>query len=119
MQQCSTDGGAIMGGILSSISEWLSDGLYALSIGVCLAIALGVKFFWHRLLSEGERDREEAAANTLREYRTAQMAKVLHLYEKTRGRPPQHKDELVEWIQSAGGRAAISLHLDKSGEIIP
>jgi hypothetical protein len=51
-------------------------------------------------LGEDERDREQAAANTLREYRTAQMAKLLHLFERARGRPPQDKDELVEWMQS-------------------
>jgi len=33
--------------------------------------------------------------------------------------PPQDKDELAEWMLSEGGKAAISLHLDKSGEIIP
>jgi hypothetical protein len=62
-------------------------------------------------------DRKGRQANILREKKAAQMAKVLQLFERARGRPPQDAEELTAWTRSAGGRAAMSLHLDKSGEI--
>ena len=73
----------------------ISDRLSVLGIGVIMGLALAFRALMLRF-DDDDRGREVAAANTLRELRTAQMVKVLHLFQKARGRPPQTKDELAE-----------------------
>lgn len=101
------------------MEDWLGQGLLVQSLGVALGLALAFRFFLFRRDADNVRDQELLAANIQREKDTARLAKLVHLFQQARGRPPQDTDELVVWSQSAGGRAAISLHLDKEGQIIP
>ena len=88
-------------------------------MGAVLGLGLALKFLWSQCLGDDERDAEKLQANILREKQAAQMAKLLQLFERSRGRPPHDEAEFAEWYLSPGGSAAVPLHLDKSGEIIP
>jgi len=62
---------------------------------------------------------ENAIAKDAERYRLAQAQKLLELFEDAHGRPATTVTELLEWVASPEGRAAIAYDLDEDGKIIP
>jgi hypothetical protein len=52
-------------------------------------------------------------------YRLAQAQKLIDLFEDAHAKPLNSMGELEQWVASPEGRAALALHCDKDGKIIP